>query len=244
MVAIDLAGHGLTPSAGRGVTISDNRRLLDRWLSEVVDEPAILLGNSMGGAISLFEAARRPELVRGLVLVDPALPRPVLARVDPRVAISFAVASIPGVGAALVRRRAQRDGIEAQVWQTLKLCTVDVHRIPRWVVDVGIEYAYERRGDEMAMDDLMSAARSLVRVLARPGPVQRAAAAVDAARVPVMLIHGDHDRLVDVDVARKFVRQHPRWRYEEAAEIGHVPMLEAPEWTAEKIRSFLDSLTS
>lgn len=239
LVALDLAGHGLTRSGGRGTTVRDNRRLLARWLQEVVGEPAVLMGNSMGGAISLLQAARHADGVRGLILVDPALPRPVFARIDPRVAATFAVASLPGVGTALARRRTQRIGVEAQVWQTLKLCTVDVHRIPDWVVRVGVDYARERQTDELATSDLIAATRSVVRLLARPGPMERAASAVDTAGIPVMLLHGDRDRLVSVDVARRFAARHPRWQLEVASDIGHIPMLEAPEWTAERVLRFV-----
>jgi pimeloyl-ACP methyl ester carboxylesterase len=46
-----------------------------------------LVGNSFGGAVALTVAARRPELVRTLTLVSPAMPdlRPDPRRVsDPR----------------------------------------------------------------------------------------------------------------------------------------------------------------
>jgi pimeloyl-ACP methyl ester carboxylesterase len=49
VLAIDLAGHGRTPSLGRTARVDDNRRLLGRFLETVVGEPAVLVGNSMGG---------------------------------------------------------------------------------------------------------------------------------------------------------------------------------------------------
>src|SRR5205814_4287187 len=51
VVALDLAGHGRTPAAGRRTTVPANRRLLDRFVREVVGERVVLIGNSMGGAI-------------------------------------------------------------------------------------------------------------------------------------------------------------------------------------------------
>jgi pimeloyl-ACP methyl ester carboxylesterase len=239
LIAVDLAGHGLTRSGGRGTTVGANRRLLDRWLRQVVGEPVMLIGNSMGGAIALLEGAVAPDLVQRIVLVDPALPRPVFSRVDPRVAASFAIASLPGVGAALVRRRSRRVSLETQVLETLKLCTVDVHRIPRPVIDIGLDYARARQSDELATADLLAAARSVVRLLSRPAPLQRAANAVDAAGIEVLLLHGDRDRLVSVDVARRFAAAHPAWQLAIAEDIGHVPMLEAAQWTATEILDWL-----
>ena len=60
VVAVDLAGHGRTPRAGRSASIPANCGLLGRFLSHVDDRPAVLLGNSMGGALSLLHAAAHP----------------------------------------------------------------------------------------------------------------------------------------------------------------------------------------
>ena len=57
VLAPDLAGHGFTRSAGRGVDVSSNRLLLHRFIEAVAGSPVILMGNSMGGMISLSEAA-------------------------------------------------------------------------------------------------------------------------------------------------------------------------------------------
>ena len=54
----------------------------------------ILMGNSMGGMISLIEASAAPDAVAGLILLDPALPI-VLTRPDPFVAAMFAAYATP-----------------------------------------------------------------------------------------------------------------------------------------------------
>ena len=105
LLAPDLAGHGFTRSAGR-VDVSANRRLLHRFIEAVAGSPVILMGNSMGGMISLSEAAAAPETVAGLILLDPALPfMPV--RPDPSVVAMFLVNMIPGVSQRMIRRRRQ-----------------------------------------------------------------------------------------------------------------------------------------
>src|SRR6266536_3374129 len=90
VLAPDLAGHGLTQSGGRATSVTANRALLHRFVETVPGSPVILMGNSMGGMISLLEASAAPEAVAGLVLIDPALPF-VAARPDPLVAAMFAM---------------------------------------------------------------------------------------------------------------------------------------------------------
>jgi pimeloyl-ACP methyl ester carboxylesterase len=58
---------------------------------------------------------------------------------------------------------------------------------------------------------------------------------------PVLLIHGDRDRLVSINVARVVAAQFPAWRFEVAENIGHVPMLEDPKWTADVVLDWMRS---
>ncbi|MDQ1748025.1 MAG: hypothetical protein QOD07_2288 [Frankiaceae bacterium] len=241
VLALDLAGHGRTPAAGRETTVRANRRLLDRFLREVAGEPVVLMGNSMGGAISLLEAAASPELVAGVVLVDPALPRPALAPIDPRVAVTFAAMSLPGVGEAALNRRRRRRTPEQQVRETLALCCVDPKRIPPDVLALGIALTEEKYGQPSGPGEFLDAARSLVRMLARSRRFRATMARVTA---PVLLIHGDADRLVSLRVAQAVADANPHWRFEVARGIGHVPQLEAPDWTAALVLDWLESVDS
>ena len=239
VLAVDLAGHGRTPAHGRRTTVGANRRLLDRFVREVAGEPVVLMGNSMGGAISLLEAARAPDAVIGLVLVDPALPRPALAPIDPSVAASFALMSLPGLGEAMLTRRRRRMTPEQQVRETLALCCVDPGRIPEEVLAMGVALSEERAGYRYGARDFLAAGRSLVRLLAGPRRFRDAMADVQA---PVLLVHGERDRLVSLRVARAVAEAHPAWRFEVAENVGHVPMLEAPEWTAATVLDWLATL--
>ena len=74
VLAPDLAGHGLTRAAGWSTGVTANRSLLHDFIEAVAGGPVILMGNSMGGMISLMEASHAPGLVTALILVDPALP--------------------------------------------------------------------------------------------------------------------------------------------------------------------------
>ena len=71
IVLPDLPAHGFssTPRGGiRGETILDG---LTQALDRVLDEPAIVFGNSLGGVAAIRYALARPERVRGLILCSP-----------------------------------------------------------------------------------------------------------------------------------------------------------------------------
>jgi len=72
VIAPDAPGHGFSEVPR---SLLDSDALLDSMtsaLDQLLDEPAIVCGNSLGGAIALHYAAHRPERVRGLVLLSPA----------------------------------------------------------------------------------------------------------------------------------------------------------------------------
>lgn len=72
VAALDLPGHGYSdmrphvPADPRGMAA-----LLPGVLDALEVERVVLVGHSLGGAVSLFAAARFPERVAGLVLVSP-----------------------------------------------------------------------------------------------------------------------------------------------------------------------------
>ena len=103
VVALDLAGFGLTPSLGRSTSVHHNAALLSRFIHRVLGRPVVLVGNSMGGMVALLLADRRPEQVVGLGLIDPSLPIP-RQRQDPQVAATFALYAVPRVGEAVLTR--------------------------------------------------------------------------------------------------------------------------------------------
>jgi len=101
-VALDLHGFGLTPGSRATATVQRNAGLLDRFVREVTGTPVILVGNSMGGLISILHTASAPDTVEGLVLIDPALP--VLSRIpDRQVGSQFLLYALPGLGELYVR---------------------------------------------------------------------------------------------------------------------------------------------
>jgi pimeloyl-ACP methyl ester carboxylesterase len=236
VLAPDLAGHGLTRSAGRGTGVAANRALLHQFMASVPPGPAILMGNSMGGMISLLEASAAPAAVAGLILVDPALPV-VPARPDPVLAAMFALYLTPGLGRAVMARR-RRLSAEQFVASVLGLCCVNPSRVAADVVARHLKLADQRVTFAGAERDFATALRSVVATASYPG--RRAyRRQIGSITCPVLLIHGTGDRLVPIAVTRAAARANPAWSLAEIAGVGHVPQLEAPAETARVITGWL-----
>jgi pimeloyl-ACP methyl ester carboxylesterase len=71
LIAPDLPAHGLSdrPRVVRPLALKD---ALVEALDEVIDEPAVVFGNSMGGIAAVHYALARPQRVRGLILCSPS----------------------------------------------------------------------------------------------------------------------------------------------------------------------------
>jgi pimeloyl-ACP methyl ester carboxylesterase len=233
VLALDLAGHGFTAPDHRPTDVESNQRLLDRFLREVVGTPVVLMGNSMGGLISVLQAARHPETVTGLVLVDPALPGPVDRLPHGRVLVNFATYAVPGLADVMLARRRRRLTPEEQVAEVLALCCVEPSRVPHDVVAYAVEVVRRRQSYRGLDRAFLDAARSVLLALTRR---ERMFAQMAAVRAPVLLLHGGRDRLVPVAAARHAARLHPHWQVEVAPHVGHVPQLETPAWVVSAYR--------
>ena len=238
VVAVDLPGFGLSPAHGRATTVNHNAALLSRFLHEVLGRPVVLVGNSMGGMVSLLLAERRPEQVVGLALVDPSLPTPG-QRPDPQVAVAFGLYAVPRVGERFLRRLSVRYTDRERVLGTVALCFADPTRADPDVIDAGVQLAAWRRQMPGQDAEFLGAARSILAMLRRPRRYDALIAAVDR---PVLLVHGTRDRFVPVGAARRTAGLNPSWHTAYLEGRGHTPQLEAPDEVLEHLEPWLDTL--
>ena len=226
--ALDLPGFGRSPLAGRRSSIAANVDLLTRAITRLSPRPIVLVGNSMGGLLSIGVAAQHPSLIDALVLVDPAVPAPRGAfppRLD-RVSGTFiATAFMPRWGARRLSRAVTVRGADSLVRETMRVVTSDPARVEQTVIDAHIGLEAERLAESGWHESFYSATRSLVATLAMKRKVLRWVQEVVA---PTLLLQGDRDRLVPVASARNIAFLRPDWEYHEFAGAGHVPMLEVP----------------
>jgi pimeloyl-ACP methyl ester carboxylesterase len=235
--AVDLPGFGYSPPpANSDYRISAHAESVIELLDHQGQWPVHLIGNSMGGAVCIRVAAARPDLVRTITLVSPALPdlRPRL------LPMRLMVVTTPGVGPRLTSRL-RAIPAELRTDRSFKELYYDpglVHPIRRIE-----EIAELRRRDDLphANEALIASARGLVSEYFRAGPKTLWR---DAARIaaPALILHGSHDRLVSPMMAAKAARTFRHARVSVLTGVGHVAMMERPAVVAAEIRAFLDRL--
>jgi pimeloyl-ACP methyl ester carboxylesterase len=241
--ALDLPGFGRSqPPARGGYGLARHTRAVADVLERVVAEPGPgsgrpvhLVGNSLGGLVSLLVAARRPELVATLSLISPAMP--VLrapASMDPRLPLLL----LPGV-AGLAERRMTGIPPEVTARGLVQMCFGDPSRVPPERLEQAVEELRERAGQPWADRALVRTTRGLMSSYLRVGR-SAAWAAARRVRCPTLVLWGDRDRLVDPRLAPRLAAAVPDSRLLVLEGVGHVAMLEAPEPTARAVLALLE----
>ncbi|MDP9408861.1 MAG: alpha/beta hydrolase [Actinomycetota bacterium] len=245
-----LLGHALAceamdlPGFGRSDPPRDGDYSLDAHAAAVIEVveargrgPVHLVGNSLGGAVSTRVAALRPDLVRTLTLVSPALPDLRVRRRGDSVA---PLLLLPGIQ-RLARRRLQAQSPEARARATLDLCYYDISRVaPGRFAEAAEEVRY-RSQLPWSTDSFSQSLRGLISAYLQRGPASlwRQAASVE---LPVLLIWGQHDRLVDVRLGERAQESFPDSRLLVLEDAGHVAQLESPESVARALLGRLDEV--
>lgn len=231
VVALDLPGFGRSPLAGRSTRLMDLRRTLSAFIAEQGSGRIVCSGNSMGGVLSILQAAVEPSSVAGIVLTDPVMPWVRGGWPHPAVVAAFGLYNMPQVGEAFVGARMRRMTPERSVRIGLSMIAANPKAIPDEVVGLLVDLYRDRRTNPEAAPAFLEATRSLLRLGRRPSIARRA---FDAVACPVLLLHGRRDRFVPTAFVKAELARHPSWRARFFSDLGHAPQMEAPgRWLAE-----------
>jgi pimeloyl-ACP methyl ester carboxylesterase len=205
---------------GRGLSDRPDRvydsALYDRQLLELLDTlgfdaPVAVAGVSMGGAVAMAFAARHPERVSRLVLVDPMYER-------------VEAPATPEVLTRLWMRLVTAHGLAEGQWNDF----VHPERFPDWA---------DRYREQMRYRGFQ---RALVSTLHHFFPEDHLAdyRRVGELGKPVLLIWGREDRTIPF-AASETVRQTLDTEFLAVDDAGHLPYLERPEVVNPRIVEFL-----
>jgi pimeloyl-ACP methyl ester carboxylesterase len=236
VLALDLYGFGRTSRDGHRSRMTDQQALVSRFIEEVAGGgPVVLVGNSMGGGISMLQAALEPGQVEGLVLSNSVFPYSRGALPAPIVVAGFAIYQIPRVGEWAAKQRITRLEAERAIELGLRIITADPSTVPDDLIRLHVEQLVRHQQNPDAGAAFLEAARSLLSLGRRPAVTRWLLGAIEA---PVLAIHGAKDRLVPVGYARA-ASARPGWDLRVFDGVGHVPQMEASaRWLAE-VRAWL-----
>lgn len=202
----------------RSASVSHLEGLLDAWDAD----PAVLIGNSAGGAVAMEFALAHPGEVRALILVSPA----VGSGGGPLAGRDWLVETpqIQRIGPLLVRRIAETgpDTID-QAW----------HDPAKQPADMLMLYEKPLRAENWDL---------ALWYLSTTGEISDLPERLDEFDLPILVITGDDDRIVPTQSTIKIADQLPGAELVVLPECGHLPQEECPQAFMEAVTSFLEGL--
>jgi pimeloyl-ACP methyl ester carboxylesterase len=232
--AVDLPGFGDSPPRPDGKhSIAALAQTVTTLIGKLGHGPVHLIGNSLGGSVCVKIAARRPDLVRTLTLVSPALPdsRP---RLD---LLRFPVLSLPLVGNRLLRQFRVTPP-DHRVADVIATCFCDPARFPPERFAEEVAELIRRDGLGYGEAVLIGSVRTLTAQNVHPWSAWREAALITA---PSLVIFGSQDRLVDPRLAGRAAHAFARARVVVLPRTGHLAHMEHPHAVAREIGVLLDT---
>lgn len=192
---------------------------------------ATLLGHSWGGLLALLYAARYPEAVGALILLNPVEPG---RRYQAQAA------------ARLAARRTSRDSSTLDsLFRSPGFARLDPEAVNRiFRITLRSTFADTSRIRDLRIDFGERTARNGARVAALiMGPLGAYDFWEEAGGVqaPTLLIHGEADP-IPLEMSRELAARIPHARLVVLRGAGHFPFVEQPERLGSEIRAFLDGL--
>lgn len=225
-LAVDLPGYGESPPGPESATIPHYADLLIALIRELTDRPAVLVGHSMGGMISLTIALKHPELVERMVLLGPTISGYLSPRINLTLAPFVFLERLPligkivpvlepvvGITDQLLRptQFADRSGITEADYMRIR---ADVRRPDQGRVRAECYWA-------MRNHDLRGKLGQIT--------------------VPSLVIWGMEDNTVPLRDASVVAREWPEADLRIIPNAGHWPQFETPETIQRYIRAFLST---
>jgi len=213
--ALDLLGHGESakPDDPRLYHIESIYRHFTDWLETLnLDTPPVLVGHSLGGYLSLLHAIRKPNAVRGLVLINPYFESPQLSP------FSRLARCCPNLGEKAIRVMPE--------WL--------VHAAIGWNPDAAAYYSPETRR-QIAADYKRASPHFVYITRDMPDLTTR----LLEVKAPVLVIWGERDQTLNPASFPRLVQILPKAAGYPVSATGHQPHISKPDLVARLTLEFL-----
>ena len=213
VVIPDLPGHGATTqNLSSDYSIPEQVRRLAEFAEKIGLSQFHVMGNSMGGGISIQLAHRFPDKVSTMVLIDSA-------GVDMPTPSEYIKLLETGDNPLVVRN-------EDDMNRLVSFAFVEPPSIPSIFRPVALKRLIARA----PMNDKIFA--DIYSTITREDLLPQ-------INVPTLVVWGEEDRIIDVSSARLIDKLMPNSKLVLIKNAGHVPQMEKPEEMADHFRDFL-----
>jgi pimeloyl-ACP methyl ester carboxylesterase len=229
VLAPDLPGHGGTQATGDPHAAEFLGNWLIEFLRQTCDQPAVLIGNSLGGRTALEAALNSPYEVRGLVLLCPAVAFRKLRQFVPLVRmVRDEIAALPiKVPRTMVSR-------------VLHSLFYDPACLPEPWYEAAVDEFVRVLNIRANRLSIFSSLRHIY--LDEPFGETGFWERLPTLKPPALFIWGDHDVLVPASFHNFATEALPRAQSVILSNCGHVPQFEHPELTGQYTRDFIAAL--
>ncbi len=222
--ALDLVGFGRSDRRPAGLSPDSMARFVGEFMQVQQIEKASLVGNSMGGLVSLLIAIRSPEKVAKLVLVD-------AGGLGKEASMMLRLGSVPVIGELAMRP--SRKGVV----RTLRSCMYDSSLVTDEMVDMLYAVGAVVPGGEKCT---LTALRAMCSIRGqRPEIVRPIADNMGKVTVPTLIVWGNEDRVLPVAHGHAAARKIPNSVLKVFERAGHTPQMEQPEQFNKVLLQFL-----
>ncbi len=226
--AVDLGGFGYSPPPRDGdLTPAGHARSAVDLIESLGTGPVHLFGNSMGGAVALQLAARRPDLVRTLTLISPALPSLMITKSSAH----LPVIAVPGVGERMVAKFMENIDVATRAQGSVDVTFADSSRVAPERFEEATRMLADHDRHPYAADAFLRSLRGLLRTYADVGP-NRPWKLAERVTCPTLVVYGRKDPLVDSRTAHRVTKHFRDAHVVVLPDSGHVAQMEHPEFVA------------
>ncbi|MDQ3588015.1 MAG: alpha/beta fold hydrolase [Actinomycetota bacterium] len=221
VVAVDLPGFGCSEMPPERITIELYGQVLAELSDQLDLNPAVVVGNSMGGFVSAELAIRRPDSVERLLLLSAAG----VSQMD--------VAKRPVIAAGKAAGLLVTSSVAQQAWVARRptLRHVALAVIARHPSRLASDIAYEGLMKGSAKPGFDDALRACLEYDFRDRLPQ--------IGCPTLVLWGEKDAIIPVRDADTFVEMIEGARKIVMEDTGHVPMVERPRTFNQTLEDFL-----
>jgi pimeloyl-ACP methyl ester carboxylesterase len=232
--ALDLGGFGMSPPPRDGdYSPAGHARSVIELITELNLGPVHLFGNSLGGAVAINVAARRPDLIASATFISPALPSLYATRGNAH----LPAIAIPGVGEKLMAKFATLPA-EEQVRGSIAGGFADESRYPEIRFAEAVAHNEARREFTYSADAFLRSLRGLLRSFTDFGS-DRPWKLAERITAPSLFIYGRKDPLVDSRTAHRVTKHVRDSHVVVLPDTGHMAQMEHPEFVTAAWDRFL-----